>query len=89
MLVAIAGGINNIGNGQILIIVDKFLAFRVGKNWPAMIRAMVFPGHWLWDIPMGKAQSIGSNSCSSSAFLQAVAKIPVAIHRASDLQAIG
>jgi hypothetical protein len=58
MLVAIAGGIDNIGNGQILIIVDKFLAFGVGKNRPAMVGTVFFSGHWPWYIGLSKAQSI-------------------------------
>ena len=80
MLVAIAGGINNICNGQIFIIVDKFFAVGMGKNRPAMVGAMFFSSCWLGDISLGKAQSIGGNNSSSGTFLQAVAQLPITVY---------
>ena len=49
MLIAITGGINNIGDGEVFIEINKLFALGVGKDWLVMIGTMLLPS----DSPRG------------------------------------
>jgi len=49
MFIPIAGSVNNIRYGEIFIVVDKFFAFWMRKNWPWMVGANIISSNGLHD----------------------------------------